>query len=747
MSADSTSKVERIHGLDAYRGVLMMLGIYLHAVLPFFGEFDQASEATQWIIYTPFMAIRHFRMPAFFMLSGFFTALLWVHRGPRQTLRNRYDRITVPLLAMMIVIPPAAVFIGGLFEGDVSHALSEVVEHALPIHHFHHLWFLYYLIWTVLITAGLDYFMQRRGITWPKASAWLRETFESPWRFVFALGGLHFIGFMLLEWQEGPTGAQWLPDVLPLLYYLLFFIVGWALYVIRPNLSTVIHRAWTLVLLGLICTIAYIIVRDALGGFDGKPKGPDDSWESFGYWIVMQATSSVALFAYTRGLMGVFMRHVSGESYFWRYISDASYFVYIFHMFPCLGLPDSWGAWEAPLLLRFSANVVLSLIICFVAYDLIGRSTWIGHFLNGRRYPRGPRRVRYVGIFLTIIGMGAVLGSGHYHEKQVETWIAQGGPATLLPFGIDFAPYGVPHTEAKESKIELCIPADNYAVCVGGVWFEKAEEGCKALGGRLVILETRKEFKEVGDLVQDHTHESYWLGLTDRDTEGRFLWLDGSPVAFSAWNPGEPNDYGSGEDCTHAFDGGDGHWNDLRCGAHLPYVCEFENQPRSADCQHALDALAEVDSQDEDERAPWVEKVELACAAALTAPDQPEPVHTLEPSSPSGLEGVWSMDLEKLKSAPKLQDIPSLYRNAALTMLEGVKLRVLFAEQEIVVTMNLLGKQKTERLPYRILEKSENTRTLEVRENERSIHVLTFDGDKLRILHEDQWVHLTRAGT
>ena len=140
----STNKVERIHGLDAYRGVLMMLGIYLHAVLPFFGEFDQAPEATQWIIYTPFMAIRHFRMPAFFMLSGFFTALLWLHRGPRQTLRNRYDRIAVPLLTMMLVLPPVLTLVIGFFEGGVSYALNAVVKHTLPMKDFHHLWFLYY---------------------------------------------------------------------------------------------------------------------------------------------------------------------------------------------------------------------------------------------------------------------------------------------------------------------------------------------------------------------------------------------------------------------------------------------------------------------------------------------------------------------------------------------------------------------------------------------------------------------------
>ena len=34
-------------------------------------------------------------MPAFFMLSGL-SALLWVERGPRRMLRNRYERLLLP---------------------------------------------------------------------------------------------------------------------------------------------------------------------------------------------------------------------------------------------------------------------------------------------------------------------------------------------------------------------------------------------------------------------------------------------------------------------------------------------------------------------------------------------------------------------------------------------------------------------------------------------------------------------------
>ena len=69
----------RWHDLDALRGFAMLLGIGLHAALAFFPSFWPAQDrgATDgggfdWFLY----AVHGFRMPVFFLLSGFFTAML-----------------------------------------------------------------------------------------------------------------------------------------------------------------------------------------------------------------------------------------------------------------------------------------------------------------------------------------------------------------------------------------------------------------------------------------------------------------------------------------------------------------------------------------------------------------------------------------------------------------------------------------------------------------------------------------------
>ncbi|XP_023442668.2 C-type lectin domain family 17, member A [Dasypus novemcinctus] len=65
----------------------------------------------------------------------------------------------------------------------------------------------------------------------------------------------------------------------------------------------------------------------------------------------------------------------------------------------------------------------------------------------------------------------------------------------------------------------------------------------------------------------------YWLGLTDKDREGDWRWLDGSPVSLSFWDPHEPNNIYE-EDCASMNKGGT--WNDLACEKTTYWICERE---------------------------------------------------------------------------------------------------------------------------------------------------------------------------
>jgi len=97
----------RRHDLDALRGLTMLLGIAAHAALAY-GDIpwsvqDSSRHPAYGIFY---LASRGFRMQLFFLLSGYFTAMLWKRRGLPCLISHRARRILLPLsLSCLTVLP------------------------------------------------------------------------------------------------------------------------------------------------------------------------------------------------------------------------------------------------------------------------------------------------------------------------------------------------------------------------------------------------------------------------------------------------------------------------------------------------------------------------------------------------------------------------------------------------------------------------------------------------------------------
>ena len=98
---------ERRHDLDALRAGAMLLGIVLHAALAYTGIPIWPTVDDAWPpLMEIFNIIHGFRMPLFFLLSGFFTAMLWKRRGLGGLLIHRVKRILLPLTVGMLTIIP-----------------------------------------------------------------------------------------------------------------------------------------------------------------------------------------------------------------------------------------------------------------------------------------------------------------------------------------------------------------------------------------------------------------------------------------------------------------------------------------------------------------------------------------------------------------------------------------------------------------------------------------------------------------
>jgi hypothetical protein len=86
----------------------MLLGIALHAAIPYAPFFPWAMQDSQTSesFSLLFAVIHGFRMPLFFLISGFFTAMIWRQKGLASLLRQRALRILIPCLLASVTILP-----------------------------------------------------------------------------------------------------------------------------------------------------------------------------------------------------------------------------------------------------------------------------------------------------------------------------------------------------------------------------------------------------------------------------------------------------------------------------------------------------------------------------------------------------------------------------------------------------------------------------------------------------------------
>jgi peptidoglycan/LPS O-acetylase OafA/YrhL len=101
--------------LDALRAAAMLLGIALHASLSFFPSLWMVTDTRQNDVFgIVFSAIHGFRMPLFFVMSGYFSAMLLRRRGGGALIKHRFHRVFLPLIVGLFTIVPLTMGISSL---------------------------------------------------------------------------------------------------------------------------------------------------------------------------------------------------------------------------------------------------------------------------------------------------------------------------------------------------------------------------------------------------------------------------------------------------------------------------------------------------------------------------------------------------------------------------------------------------------------------------------------------------------
>jgi gliding motility-associated-like protein len=92
-----------------------------------------------------------------------------------------------------------------------------------------------------------------------------------------------------------------------------------------------------------------------------------------------------------------------------------------------------------------------------------------------------------------------------------------------------------------------------------------AQAWAQNYGANLISVQSAAENSCIVSDLNNHGFSGIiWIGFNDIASEGSFVWYDQSPIVYTNWNSGEPNNSGN-EDCVQIYP--NGFWNDLNCGS------------------------------------------------------------------------------------------------------------------------------------------------------------------------------------
>lgn len=381
---ESHSRVQegRLHYMDNLRAIIMTLGVFFHAALAYSpslqGIWFSADQVNSPIMDHLVSFTHQFRMPLFFAIAGFFAALLVERRGVGGMLKNRSLRVLLPFVIFWPLVTIGILLPMGWALANVQNPspLLQFIAHMqsqpdapMPPPTAAHLWFLYYLMffycltWVAraLLPASLGNKLANRH---PLVLVGLLPLLLLP---ALAMAQLPF-----------PAPDSFLPQLWALLFFGGFYAFGYLLYHAFGLVDYFAKRWYWLVLASVLAYLPFHAFTPQQLGFEPVSL----PWLEKS--VLMLCTAAMSVWMSIAGL--AFARtYLNQRSAFMRFLSDASYWIYIVHLPILLAIQywllDQAGGW----LYKFSLSAGLTLMVCVLTYLILVRWTPIGWMLNGRR--------------------------------------------------------------------------------------------------------------------------------------------------------------------------------------------------------------------------------------------------------------------------------------------------------------------------------------------------------------------------
>lgn len=379
---------DRLHGLDAVRGLALTLGVVLHGAMAFLPGpqlWIVADSSRSTTLSVSFFVIHMARMTVFFLLAGFFGRLVMHRDGWARFARQRLLRIGVPLVLAWPLVFGSIIAVLSVTAPPGAPGGPGLSAETFPLTH---LWFLYVLLIlyaVTLVVRGMVVGVDRRGTLRRIVDGAVRGAI-GPWAplllAVPVAGALYAHSYWAM-WFGVPTpDFGFVPNRAAMVTYGIAFGIGWLLQRQHLLLLPRVQRFWGVFLASAVAATLYCLLTSGLEPLLAPvPFGRTKLWFAVVY--------AVGLWSWAFALVGIGLRFLSAPSPRRRYLADASYWIYLAHLPIVLALQLLMRDWQMSWMLKFALLLGIAMTLLLVSYHWLVRSTMVGALLNGRRHPRG----------------------------------------------------------------------------------------------------------------------------------------------------------------------------------------------------------------------------------------------------------------------------------------------------------------------------------------------------------------------
>lgn len=321
--------------------------------------------------------IHLFRMPLFFIAAGYFTALLYNVKGPKEAIANRVKRILLPFIIVVLIISPITIISYNWFYAysngatiTMSYFLNLLVLSNVFSFSPSHFWFLYYLIFFIVLFFVITLPYKKHAFRLIKYERLLIQILENLWYRILFFSLIYFVYLFCTNQIGLETNFSWAMSPSLFLIYFCFYTKGCFIYK-SDTLKNMSNASLIQLFIGLSVFLIIAIIP-----FEMVPK--------FSMIRRMLFAFSGTLFIF--GFMALFLKYFNFHSKSLRYLSDASYYVYIIHLPLLIVFYGLMFKLNMPLILSVFLTFILTILACLFTYHFMVRNSFIGLFLNGKKY-------------------------------------------------------------------------------------------------------------------------------------------------------------------------------------------------------------------------------------------------------------------------------------------------------------------------------------------------------------------------